>query len=98
MAASLECGSQGLQARVCGAEASPLLGHVPTLHTPSPSRRLTGLTSRTGLPGKLGSCGLSSIHNLFQSTNTWLQAEWNVLEYNSHRQDMVKPSQKQEQQ
>ncbi|XP_039579779.1 coiled-coil domain-containing protein 42-like [Passer montanus] len=39
-----------------------------------------------------------AIHNLFQSTNIRLQAEWNVLECNSCRQlNMVKPSQKEEQ-
>ncbi|XP_048159852.1 coiled-coil domain-containing protein 42-like [Corvus hawaiiensis] len=39
-----------------------------------------------------------AIHNLFQSTNMWLQAEWNVLKYDSCRQlKMVKPRQKEEQ-
>ncbi|XP_041342263.1 coiled-coil domain-containing protein 42-like [Pyrgilauda ruficollis] len=47
--------------------------------------------------GKLWTIKLA-IHNLFQSTNTRLQAEWNVLECNSCRQlNMVKPSQEEEQ-
>ncbi|XP_072783904.1 LOW QUALITY PROTEIN: coiled-coil domain-containing protein 42-like [Taeniopygia guttata] len=40
-----------------------------------------------------------AIHNLFQSTNTRLQAEWDVLDCSSCRQlSMVEPSQKKEQQ
>uniref|UniRef100_H0ZJY8 DUF4200 domain-containing protein n=1 Tax=Taeniopygia guttata TaxID=59729 RepID=H0ZJY8_TAEGU len=40
-----------------------------------------------------------AIHNLFQSTNTRLQAEWDVLECSSCRQlSLVEPSQKEEQQ
>ncbi|XP_037991472.1 coiled-coil domain-containing protein 42-like [Motacilla alba alba] len=47
--------------------------------------------------GKLWTIKLA-IHNLFQSTNMRLQAQWNVLECNSCRQlNMVKPSQKEEQ-
>lgn len=56
---SLEYGSLCLQAGGSGAEASPLLGHVPMVPVSSPSRTLTGLTSRTRLLKKPGSCGPS---------------------------------------
>ncbi|XP_036237851.2 coiled-coil domain-containing protein 42-like [Molothrus aeneus] len=47
--------------------------------------------------GKLWTIKLA-IHNLFQSTNLRLQAQWSVLECTSCRQlSMVKPSQKEEQ-